>query len=175
MTLRGLYLEPELSPAPFFPHDCKTLPTFGTMTQGCALEGEWCCVSGCALSGCFSMNNWAEECKWSLRMAARGRNPTLVTIWNAWCASRCGYGVLHFMHSKSKSYIYPFSPVLSCLFPPSSFMSLCSTPSLFEKKKSLEARGTSNLTCMKKKLYIIGWQSIGEICQDLIRTMVLSL
>lgn len=133
MTLRGLYLEPELAPAPFFPHDCKILPTFGTMTRGCALEGECCCVSGCALSGCSSMNNWAEECKWSLRMAAWGRNPTLVTIWNAWCASQCGYGVLHFMHSKSKSYIYPISPVLSCLFPPP-HLSLCLAPSLFEKK-----------------------------------------
>lgn len=71
MTLRGLYLEPELSPAPFFPHDCKTLPTFGTMTQGCALEGEWCCVSGCAL---FRML-FHEQLGWGMQMKPAHGSP----------------------------------------------------------------------------------------------------
>lgn len=66
-TMGGLHLEPELNPVPFLPHACKTPPVFGTTKKGRAWEGEHSCVSSCASPGCFSTNNWAEECKWSLR------------------------------------------------------------------------------------------------------------
>lgn len=150
--LRGLHLEPELDPAPFIPHACKTPPNIwyhderlclGRWAQLC----EWLCITRMLFH---------EQLGWGMQMkpapAAPGRNPTLLTIWTDWCASWCGNRVLHFMHSKGKSYIYAFPPILSCLFPtttpPIPHFSLCVQHLHSLRKKFTEGQRHEQCFCM---------------------------
>lgn len=126
-----------LDPAPFISHACKTPPVFGAMKKCCAWEGEHSCVSGCALPGCFSTNNWAEECKWSLRRQPQAETQPFSPSGPTDVRHNVGTGCcISCIAKASPIYIYISLSFCSQLFVPphSSFVSLCSAPLLSEKK-----------------------------------------
>lgn len=138
-----------LNPAPFISHACKTPPAFGGMKKCCSWEGEHSCVSGCALPGCFSMNNWAEECKWSLCRQPQAETQPFSPSGPTDVRHNVGTGCCISCIAKASPiyiYMYPFLPVLSCSFHPVPHLSLCVQYLYYLRKKSLQARGMTSIS-----------------------------
>lgn len=176
-----------LDPAPFISHACKTPPAFGGMKKCCSWEGEHSCVSGCALPGCFSMNNWAEECKWSLCRQPQAETQPFSPSGPTDVRHNVGTGCcISCIAKASPIYIYICIPFFLFSAARSTLFLIClfvfSTFTIWEKNHSrpeawpvflhvLQALTTA--ACMKEKLSRVGCQNVGETYQDLIRVMVL--
>lgn len=161
-TLRGLQMEPELDLVTFIPHACKTLPTFGTTMKGCAWEGEHSCVSGCALPRCFSMNNWAEECKWSLRRQPQAETQPFSPSGLTDVRHDVGTGCCISCIAKASPIYIPFLLSSAACSPPF-FICLCVEHLHSPRKNSLKARGTSSVSACATGPYYSGLYEIKAV------------
>lgn len=159
------------------------------MKKCCAWEGEHSCVSGCALPGCFSTNNWAEECKWSLCQQPQAETQPFSPSGPTDVRHNVGTGCCISCTAKASPiyiciYLYPFPPVLSCLFHPIPHLSLCVQHLYYLRKKNHSRPEAWTVfphvllaltiaACLKEKPSRVGWQNVEETHQDLIRVTVL--
>lgn len=156
-TIRGLHLEPELDLVPFLPHACKTPPVFSTTKKGRAWEGEDSCVSSCASPGCFSTNNWAEECKWSLRRQPQAETQPFSPSGPTDVRHDVGTGCCISCIAKASPIYILFLPSSAACSPPLiPHLSLCVQHLHYPRKNSLKARGRSGVSACATGSYYIG-------------------